>query len=712
MATLCINPDCPRPQNSDENILFCLGCGSELLLAGRYRTTALLSDKGGFGNTYKVTHNGDAKVLKVLTNNQPKAVQLFEQEYRVLNQLNHPGIPQGEHYFTFFPRNSQTPLYCLVMEYIRGMDLEEYQKNREMRPIEQKLALEWLLQLAQILDAVHGEQFFHRDIKPSNIILKPPDGQLVLIDFGGVRQVTATIMAGGLNTAIYTPGYAPPEQEQGYAVLQSDFYALGRTMVYLLTGKQPTAPELYNPNTDEFLWRKEAPELSAQLGDFIDKLMARSASNRPADTRVILQELDSLQRHLYPPKVRQPSQPGNTGVPSTIPINPLYPPKVRQPSQPGNTGVLSTIPINPPSGKGPSPGSPQKTRRGFLKVTAGLAGGGLVTAVVGRQLFRNGSPPVTPRPAEKPSPMPSPNTPSASGSTVEMDASGSTVTPRPAEKPSLLKFSFDVATVNSNSLSRGTEIDRQRLQAEYFRQSFLGNGVTLDMVSIPGGTFMMGSPASEEGRDSDEGPQHRRTIAPFFMGKFAVTQAQWQAVMNANPSYFRGENLPVDSVNWNEAVEFCQRLSRQTGRDYRLPSEAEWEYACRAGTTTPFHFGKTIATDLANYNGNNSYADEPKGIYREKTTPVGSFGVANAFGLYDMHGNVWEWCADPWHKNYRGAPSDGRVWESGGNDSRRMLRGGSWFGNSRLCRSALRNSDGPGLRYAIYGLRVVCVFSR
>ncbi|MBO1347757.1 MAG: serine/threonine protein kinase [Hormoscilla sp. GUM202] len=341
-------------------MLFCLCCNSELLLAGRYRTTTLLSDKGGFGNTYEVTHNGDAKVLKVLTNNQPKAVQLFEQEYRVLNQLNHPGIPRGEHYFTFFPRNSQTPLYCLVMEYIRGMDLEEYQKNRGMRPIEQKLALEWLLQLTQILDAVHSEEFFHRDIKPSNIILKP-DGQLVLIDFGGARQVTATIMAGGLNTALYTPGYAPPEQEKGYAVPQSDFYALGRTMVYLLTGKQPTAPELYNPNTDEFLWRKEAPELSAQLGNFIDWLMARSASERPANTRVILQKLERLQRHLYPPKVRQPPQPHNTGVPSTISII-------------------------PPSGKGPSPSSPRKTRRGFLKVTAGLAGGGLVTAVVGRQL--------------------------------------------------------------------------------------------------------------------------------------------------------------------------------------------------------------------------------------------------------------------------------------------------------------------------------------
>ncbi|MBO1347756.1 MAG: formylglycine-generating enzyme family protein [Hormoscilla sp. GUM202] len=266
----------------------------------------------------------------------------------------------------------------------------------------------------------------------------------------------------------------------------------------------------------------------------------------------------------------------------------------------------------------------------------------------------------------------------------------------------LHEFSFDVVTVNS----RGRETNRQRLQAEYLRQS-LGNGVTLDMVSIPGGTFMMGSPASEKGRWYDsEGPQHRRTITPFFMGKFAVTQAQWLAVMNSNPSNWKGENLPVENVSWNDAVEFCQRLSRQTGRDYRLPSEAEWEYACRASTTTPFHFGETITTDLANYNSDYTYADGPKGIYRQKTTPVGSFGVANAFGLYDMHGNVWEWCADPWHENYQGAPSDGRVWQSGGDDSRRMRRGGSWDNNPIHCRSAFRNRDSSDYKYSSFGLRV------
>jgi formylglycine-generating enzyme required for sulfatase activity len=164
---------------------------------------------------------------------------------------------------------------------------------------------------------------------------------------------------------------------------------------------------------------------------------------------------------------------------------------------------------------------------------------------------------------------------------------------------------------------------------------------------------------------SDEGPQHRVTIQSFWMGKYPITQRQWQAVMGENPSYFKGDNRPVENVSWEDVVAFCQRLSEKTGKTYRLPSEAEWEYACRAGTTTPFYFGETITTDLVNYHGEYPYAAAPEGVYREETTEVGIF-PPNAFGLYDMHGNVWEWCADPWHDNYNGAPTDGSVWQEGG----------------------------------------------
>ncbi len=274
-------------------------------------------------------------------------------------------------------------------------------------------------------------------------------------------------------------------------------------------------------------------------------------------------------------------------------------------------------------------------------------------------------------------------------------------------------FEFNVVRVDE----RGSQISRSRSQAQYFTED-LGNGVTLEMVAIPGGNFMMGSPKEEEKSGDSERPQHEVSVKPFFMGKYQVTQAQWRAVASLpkvdrdlDPSNFKGVNRPVERVDWYDAVEFCARLSRETGREYRLPSEAEWEYACRARTTTPFHFGETITGKLANYDAPFTYAKEPRGENRGKTIPVGQF-PPNAFGLYDMHGNVWEWCADTWHDNYEGAPTDGSVWKIGGNETRRVLRGGSWIIPPDCCRSACRGRNYPGIGNFFFGFRVVCVPAR
>jgi formylglycine-generating enzyme required for sulfatase activity len=218
----------------------------------------------------------------------------------------------------------------------------------------------------------------------------------------------------------------------------------------------------------------------------------------------------------------------------------------------------------------------------------------------------------------------------------------------------------------------------------------------IEMVEIPGGTFLMGTRVGE-GWDCDgERPQHEVTVPAFAMGKFAVTQSQYESVMGHNPSHFKGANRPVECVSWNEAVEFCQKLSEQSGEAYRLPSEAEWEYACRAGTTTPYFFGESLAKTQANY-----------GYNFNETTDVGSFS-ANDFGLYDMHGNVWEWCLDTWHGNYQGAPTDGNAWTTEGNSKLAMLRGGAWSSVSEFCRSANRNRLVPGGRLNYVGFRVVC----
>ena len=271
--------------------------------------------------------------------------------------------------------------------------------------------------------------------------------------------------------------------------------------------------------------------------------------------------------------------------------------------------------------------------------------------------------------------------------------------------------------------------------AQYFIED-LGNGIQLEMVMIPGGSFMMGSPETEEGSNDDERPQHQVTIKAFCLGKYQVTQAQWKAVaafpqvnreLKPDPSRFKGDgstsltnHRPVESVSWEDAVEFCDRLSKHTKRQYRLPSEAEWEYACRAGTTTPFHFGETITTNLTNYNGEFTYGDGVEGVYRKETTEVGSFGVANNFGLYDMHGNVWEWCLDDWHDDYEEAPKDGSAWFNSDDKlsdkpRRTVLRGGSWFTLPLRCRSASRNGNNGGNRDTpdvIIGFRVVCAVGR
>ncbi|MEM9272750.1 MAG: formylglycine-generating enzyme family protein [Cyanobacteria bacterium P01_F01_bin.143] len=279
--------------------------------------------------------------------------------------------------------------------------------------------------------------------------------------------------------------------------------------------------------------------------------------------------------------------------------------------------------------------------------------------------------------------------------------------------PVLKDFGFEVVTVNN----RGEEVKRERGHAKYFTEE-LGNFVTLDMIAIPGGKFMMGSPKGE-GFDREK-PQHEVTVQTFFMGKYPVTQAQYQQIMGKNPSNFEGGNRPVEQVSWNDAVEFCQRLSKQTGKEYRLPTEAEWEYACRAGTITPFYFGETITKDLANYRGTDweisgkvypgNYANGPKGQYREKTTAVGIF-PPNTFGLYDMHGQVWEWCQDDWHENYGGAPIDGRAWISGANNTK-VLRDGSWVLNPNNCRSAVRNDLNPEVDLSTFGFRLVCSVPR
>ncbi|MDB9534654.1 bifunctional serine/threonine-protein kinase/formylglycine-generating enzyme family protein [Dolichospermum planctonicum CS-1226] len=645
--SLCINPNCLKPENPD-NILFCQACGSELILQGRYRAIIELG-RGGFGVTYQINEIGknQTKVLKVLTNNQPKAIELFKQEAAVLSQLNHPGIPKVETdaYFVYFPHESRNPIHCFVMENIEGIDLEKYMQNRK-DGIKQLLAIYLLKDLVIILEQVHNQNFFHRDIKPSNIMLRAENAQPVLIDFGTVRQVTETVVnQSGQVTSIVSAGYTPPEQINNNAVPQSDFFALGRTFVYLLTGKKPLDPAIYDYNNEILNWRSHAPQISPMLADLLDDMMQRLYKDRPQNIKQISQRLAAIEKALQEPQIK------------------------------------------------PQPQKNKFPRRVFIKT--GLIIGTFTIAVAGKNIFKNlfnnqDHKPTTPK-----------TTTSINSSTPELTTSPNPTPENTTSLSNLKTFKFEVVTTDP----KGNITNRRNATAKYFTED-LGNGVFLEMVKIPGGKFLMGSLANEAKRSDNESPQHQVTVPSFWIGKYQLTQEQYQAIIGTNPAYFKGNKRPVERVSWNDAVTFCQRLSQRTGKHYRLPSEAEWEYACRGETTTPFYFGETITPELVNYDGNHVYESAPKGQYRNQTTNVGDF-PPNAFGLYDMHGNVWEWCQDDWHDNYTNAPEDGTAWISQSGNAK-ILRGGSWGNNPDNSRSAYRNTHSFDYNLHLIGFRVVC----
>ena len=283
-------------------------------------------------------------------------------------------------------------------------------------------------------------------------------------------------------------------------------------------------------------------------------------------------------------------------------------------------------------------------------------------------------------------------------------------------------FEFTTLTLDAH----GQAIEQQRKSTDYQVET-LGD-LRLEMVALPAGSFLMGAPKTEEGWHPMQNPQHEVTIVPFWMGIYPITQAQWQFVATLplvtrslvpQPSCFKGENHPVEQISWLDAVECCDRLSAHTGKSFRLPTEAEWEYACRAGTTTPFYYGETITTDLANYSGidwefegricsKGAYGKGPTGDDRRETLAVDEIQVANPFGLYGMHGNVREWCLDCWHDSYTNAPSDGSAWVDSGDCNQRVLRGGSWNAGPKACRSAARSRMEQDAGLYDVGMRVVC----
>jgi eukaryotic-like serine/threonine-protein kinase len=624
------------------------------LLNNRYRIEKPLS-AGGFGQTFLAIDTNlpsqPQVVVKLLKPQQsdPATLQiaqrLFNNEAQALEKLGRDSdrIPS---LYAYFELGGE---FYLVQEFISGSTLTQELQGQKMSESD---TLAILKEILTGLSTVHSQNIIHRDLKPDNIIRRASDRQLVLIDFGAVKQIRAA-SATTPNTIISqtigigTPGYMPTEQGMGSPKLASDVYAAGAIAVQCLTGSHPYA--LFDNDTLQLEWQHLC-QVNRDVATVIGRLLAPDYRQRYANATEALGAIDSL---IFPPISSQaPPQP-----------TPAPPPSVTQ---------VASIPV------APSPAQTVKTpvnrrvktvlkgidRRNFFK-WLGFGGVGLVSVLaigqVGRNLW--------------------------------------------SDPPKLKKIQFTSVKLDN----KGEIIDQPSGSAEIFTES-LSNDVNLTMVKIPAGKFLMGSPASEKDRDGDESPQHEVKVPEFFIGQTEITQAQWQIIMGNNPSNSKdNDKLPVEEVSWLDAMDFCDKLSKETGQTYRLPSEAEWEYACRAGTITPFAFGETITTAVVNFgypNGGNA-----KGESRGKTTSVGSF-PPNLFGLYDMHGNVWEWCLDEWVDSYKGAPNNGSPkgdLNSRDENKRRLLRGGNWVNEVSVCRSAFRGKVAASHRDSGIGFRVVSV---
>jgi eukaryotic-like serine/threonine-protein kinase len=286
--------------------------------------------------------------------------------------------------------------------------------------------------------------------------------------------------------------------------------------------------------------------------------------------------------------------------------------------------------------------------------------------------------------------------------------------------PNIENFTFETIILESEKKLFGlmSSIKKNIItKTRQFFVEYIGEGVNIDMIFIPSGSFLMGTNNTEHGRNKDENPQHLVKLNSFYISKYPITQIQWRTVslfpkisrpLKSNPSFYKGDNLPVEKISWLDAQEYCKRLTKYTGRTYRLPTESEWEYACRAETKTAYFFGETITPDFANYNTQTNDNKKNTSQLDKKTTPVDNF-YPNSFGLYDFHGNIWEWCEDHYAHNYIHKPKNGSAFYGAIANQPRVVRGGSWSLPLEYCRSAKRGSYAPDSNFNFIGFRIVCV---
>ncbi|MCC6745877.1 MAG: SUMF1/EgtB/PvdO family nonheme iron enzyme [Acidobacteria bacterium] len=641
--------------------------------------------KGGMGAVYLAIDQtfGSKVAVKETIVHGRGLEEAFEREARVLNRLRHGAIPVVMDYFI------EGEGRFLIMQYIPGDDLSTL-SERSKRPFQPETVLDWADKLCDALTYLHTQDppIIHRDIKPQNLKLTDRH-EVVLLDFGLSK---ASVGEGEKSQSIfgYTPCYAPLEQVQGEGTdARSDIYSLAATLYRLLTGNKPIdAVTRATKNPDPLLpIHQISPAMSRQVSDVIMRALSIHAEDRyatAADFRSALRgaafdDLLLLAQGFGDADSGSGTQVAGSGSSGTLPSRPV-------PDIAPLPGIVAH-----PASEAPTVVNPKAGDNALPTVVTPKAGDNTLPTVVtpggvGAAGFSTADGGARPAPA---------------GDSVTGDfdpvpnSDGAAPAVRNLSAPATVSFVFETETLGNDGTSGKREKKRGK---QYFEAA--GGSLTIPMVAIPAGEFAFGSSSDEPEREPSEGPQATVSIESFFIGRTPITQAQYAAVatqlprvrinLDPDPSAFKGDDRPVECVSWEEAVEFCNRLERHSGREYRLPSEQEWEYACRAGSDSPFAFGPTLTVDVANVDGTMGYAEGPEGEGRGETSPVGTVGFANRFGLSDMHGNVWEWTADQWHDTLDGAPSDGSARSNDSNPTVRVIRGGSWNTIAADARSARR----------------------
>ena len=684
----------------------------------------------------------------------------FVEEARVLARLHHRGIVAVHRIM-----KAGGTAY-MAMEYVEGRSLAEELEASGPLPEERVIAI--LRGLGEGLAEVHAAGLLHRDIKPGNVMLRERDGSPVLIDFGAARQQMG--QQSRSITTVLTPGYAPIEQyaSKGRQGPWTDVYALGAVAYAALSGRAPDdAPDRMLQDELPPIERVAAFPMSAATKAIVGAALQMDAAQRPQDMGEFVRMAGSGEVRAEPPRAEPghhrdwvKEQNGFGDGPDGLGVEPEDGP-LSVPQAPSERGADSGATARS-----------KRVGRKPLWVGGGVvaaAGAALVLILALSNRSEENSAVAPPDPHSPVAVEPDPDSLAAvAEEALGLDLAEGRLVQRglleagfdPGEEDGIIgggtrealrrwqgerglamtgylttnvadllatagleAFRADTAAVVAARLEEERRLEEaadaaEAARLEDERRAALqrpGEGRRFrdctgcpEMVVVPAGSFMMGSPSSEEGRFENEGPRHRVTISrPFAAGVYEVTFAEWDACVAAggcggyrpaDAGWGRGRR-PVTNVDFGDANAYVSWLRRETGEDYRLLSEAEWEYVARARTSTPYWWGDDLGSNRANCDGCGSQWDD------RQTAPVGSFS-ANRWGLHDVHGNVWEWVEDCWHNDYSGAPSEGSAWTSGGDCSLRMLRGGSWSYGPRDLRSANRGWLQAGDRYSVIGFRV------